>query len=68
MGANQATIQAAVLSTEEAAAYINRSVGFVRRVLRHEVPVVQHGERQPCFYYRQDLDVWLARNTHEPIR
>lgn len=57
-----------VLDTYEAAAYVKRSADFVRRVLRYEIPVVQHGRRGPLGFFRADLDRWLARNTQEPAR
>jgi hypothetical protein len=65
---SETTIQPAVLNSEEAAAYLNRTVRFVQRVLRYEVPVVQHGERKALYFYKHDLDMWLVRNTQQPVR
>ena len=56
-----------VLNAQEAADYIGRSLNFVRRTLRYEVPVVQHGMRGPLGFWSSDLDRWLAKHTHEPI-
>jgi hypothetical protein len=58
--------ESSVLTTPEAAVYINRSVNFVRRVLRYEVPIVQHGTRGPLGFYKTDLDRWLAAHTRIP--
>ena len=55
------------MNVEETADYCGRSANFVRRVLRYEVPVVQHGHRGPLGFWPQDIDRWLARHTHEPI-
>ena len=63
---SQVRPEPAILSTPEAAAYINRPVNFVRRVLQYEVPVVQHGQRGPLFFYKTDLDRWLVTNTRVP--
>ena len=49
-----------ILNAAEAADYIGRSLNFVRRVLRYEVPVVQHGHGGPLGFYETDLDRWLA--------
>ena len=61
-------VRSDLLSVPEAAAYINRSVNFVRRRVRYETPIVQHGDRAPLFFRRSDLDMWIARNTHVPAR
>ena len=58
----------ALLGTPAAAVYICRSEEFVRRSLRYEVPVHQHGERAPLFFKRSDLDHWIASHTHVPAR
>lgn len=51
-----------ILLTPDAAEYVGRSVNFVRRVLRYEVPVVQHGPGGPLGCYETDLDPhWVAR-------
>jgi hypothetical protein len=56
-----------ILNARQAAEYINRPLNFVRRTLRYELPVVQHGERGPLFFYRTDLDRWLRENTRVPV-
>jgi hypothetical protein len=55
-----------LLSVPEAADYMRRSANFVRRVLRYECPVVQRGRRGPLYFYKSDLDRWLAQNTRQP--
>lgn len=57
-----------LLSTPDAANYLGRSEDFVRRVLRYEIPVVQHGARGPLAFFKTDLDRWLATNTRVPVR
>ncbi len=56
-----------VLNASEAAEYIGRSLNFVRRVLRYEVPVVQHAPGGPLGFWTTDLDRWLAKHTQEPV-
>lgn len=60
--------QSPILSAAQAAEYINRPVNFVRRVLRYELPIIQHGDRGPLFFYKTDLDRWLAQNTRVPAQ
>ena len=67
IGMPAADVQSPVLDTDEAATYVHRTPNFVRRVLRYEIPSIQRGERQPLFFYKADLDLWLARNTREPV-
>lgn len=56
-----------ILNAKEAADYTSRSLNFVRRVLRYEVPVVQHAPGGPLGFWAQDLDRWLAKHTQEPV-
>jgi len=49
-----------ILNVCDAADYTGRSVNYVRRVLRYEVPVIQHGTRGKLYFEERDLDVWLA--------
>lgn len=67
MQANHQAPESPLLDSEQAAAYLNRSVNFVRRVIRYQVPFVQYGSRGPCYFYKHDLDLWLLRNTHQPV-
>jgi hypothetical protein len=55
--------QVRILNTPDAAAYIGRSINFVRRVLGYEVPVVQHGYGGLLGFHATDLDRWLAKHT-----
>lgn len=57
-----------ILNSAQAADYINRPLNFVRRTLRYEVPFIQHGDRGPLFFYKSDLDRWLANNTRVPVQ
>ena len=57
-----------LLDVPETAEYIRRSQDFVRRHLKHEVPHVQHLTRGPLFFYKRDLDRWLATRTVQPVR
>ena len=57
-----------LLTSEEAAEYIGRSTDFVRRKLKHEVTYHQHELRGPLYFWRRDLDRWLAEHTHQPVR
>ncbi len=54
-----------LMDVREAAAYIGRTPNFVRRVLRYEIPVVQRGRRGPLFFYKHDVDLWLASNRQD---
>ncbi len=56
-----------ILNAKAAAEYTGRSLDFVRRVLRYECPVVQHGFRGPLGFWTTDLDRWLAKHTQEPV-
>ena len=62
-----AETKTSILNAAEAADYIGRSLNFVRRVLRYEVPVVQHGPGGPLGFFETDLDRWLAKHTQEPV-
>ncbi len=61
------TVESPVLDTFETAVYVHRSPNFVRRRLRFEIRSIQRGERQPLYFYKTDLDIWLARNTRGAI-
>lgn len=67
MEATKESPESELLNSEQAARYLNRPVSFVRRVIRWEVPVHQYGERKPCYYRKQDLDLWVLRNTRHPV-
>lgn len=56
-----------ILIASEAGNYVGRSLNFVRRTLRYEVPVVQHAPGGPLGFYESDLDRWLAKHTQEPV-
>ena len=55
-----------LLTTEEAAAYLNRKPSWVRQVLRHTIPVVKIG--QQVRYERRELDAYIAMNREVPVR
>jgi hypothetical protein len=55
-----------LLTVQNAAEYVQRSVDFVRKELRYEIPYVQHREYGPIFFYKTDLDRWLAAHTTTP--
>ena len=57
-----------LLDVPETAKYIRRSNDFVRRHLKHEVAHVQHMPCGPLFFYKRDLDRWLAARTVQPVR
>jgi hypothetical protein len=65
--ADTAVTKPRILDAQEAADYIGRSLNFVRRTLRYECPVVQHGYRGPLGFFETDLDRWLAKHTQEPV-
>ncbi len=68
MPAIEAAPERRVLNASEAGEHIGRSLNFVRRVLRYEVPVVQHAPGGPLGFWSTDLDRWLAKHTQEPVR
>lgn len=68
MPRKELAIAPAVFDSTETAAYVRRPVSFVRQVLRYEIPVVQHGDRGPLFFYKVDLDRWLAEHTQVPAK
>jgi hypothetical protein len=57
-----------LLTSEEAAEYIGRSLDCARRKLKYEVPNVQHKVKGPIQLWKQDLDRWVAEHTHQPVR
>jgi hypothetical protein len=61
--AGMAAHESPLLNTKETAAYISRSENYVRRILQYEVPPIQRGKRAPLFFFKTDLDRWLATNT-----
>lgn len=61
-------MESPVLNSEETAAYINRTPSFVRETLKHEVPFHQRSTRGPLFFFKTDLDRWLAEHTQSPVR
>ncbi len=58
-----------VLNAQEAADYIGRSVDYVRRQVRYEIPVQQKkgSKRGHLRFFKTDLDRWLASNTTTPV-
>jgi hypothetical protein len=54
------------LDAKQAAAYMGVSLDYVRRRIRHEVPVVQMAPYGPLRFYARDLDRWLAAHTSQP--
>ena len=57
-----------LLDLSTSASYLGVSDNFMRRVVRYEIPVVQHLPRGPLYFKRVDLDMWIARNTRVPAR
>lgn len=66
-----------LMSNAETSAYIKKSEYFCRTVLRHEIPHVQRGDNGPIFFFKTDVDRWLAEQTkpavvgtraHAPVR
>lgn len=43
--------------------YTNKSPDGVRRRLKHRAPIVQHEDRGPLYFWRQDFDRYLARGS-----
>ena len=66
--AGMAAHESPVLNTKEAAAYIGRSENYVRRTLQFEVAPVKRGKRGPLFFFKSDLDRWLATNTRVLVK
>lgn len=61
-------MESPLMDVVETAAYVKRTEDYVRRVLRYEIPVVQNGKRGTLFFFRTDLDRWLATHTHTPVK
>lgn len=61
-------MESPLLTVADVAKYIHRSEDFVRRDLKHEVAHVQHKVRGPLYFFRHDLDRWLAEHTRQPVR
>ena len=57
-----------ILTSVEAAKYLNCTVNFVRRRLRYEVRFIQRRPRGPMRFRRSDLEDWLDRHSHGPMR
>jgi hypothetical protein len=57
-----------LLDSKDAAAHIHKTPDWVRRKLKHRVPFIQHEEGGPLYFWRTDLDRYLAERTQKPIR